>query len=1127
MAHFDLQSPNGSTTYLGSGFPIYCFAKLVGDTDEGARRANFSAELWVYLKYRHTFSWGPKNSGTTEFTVNGSGNYVGGNLANVGSGGESHMLYSASGLSASPNVDGNFNIPVHIFLSAKHILRVEKGTYHDLATSLDYTFNNLPSVGKAFSEPYCDPVSVNQIGRHNYEDFTVTYGGFDGTYADPVGLVMKTNSREKTVNSNVGSGSGSFKFKPSDYGVGEASNLSLQLKRYYNGGGTDYYQWSKDQPWYKTYRLPKARNLKVPSAEYSVSTDMTVSFEANNRRWAEEQVFKETLILCDTSTYSDQGVTTTKSSSAQDQAGSDVFKEEQFVLNGHAIDYVMQHDTLTAEGYIDQYVFGVNRNESSGEKAIVGPVKLRIWFGPSKAPESLRFFRNSRSGPEMSAGSGISISKDSTEYCGSIYTTWEYKGLGKPDGYIVEILGSNKSTVLATYNVTDPNVSAPSSILPVGKMSYIRITGYNNRTRGQVKGPPVVSEFFVPYENPTTPSFSGGGDLIGMHNKCSIDTSVSGLSYSGSYSSVDATAYWYVGSGSYRAGSDKSSTSLSASSHPNRPRKYMPSSGGIGEAQNFTIKFTRSVSYYYYDEELKRERYAGGGTSSNSCGAKTYRVPKIRSLTVSPINLDSANKSAKFTWQTNGHKWGGSEEVQFATYLEASTDNYASTNTTSTPGQQSGSESYVSASTTVTRDYFDNHIPASYRNTQDVVTITFRARRRNLSASANPTSGGNIDAVSNTVTFSVRYVPNTAPSNVVFRRENSSGKIINPGDNIIITPESPEYVNNVYVSWDPVTTGVVDGYIIRVFDEDHKLMKSYDVSTTNVTIPHGDLRRTDINTIEITAYYKRPNGVKAEGPAYKSPFVLPLWLLNTPVVFAPTNGSEWINNSPRILFQLPTDPDWDYFRPKVKNSYKYKEIEIEINGKSYLFSNTKSAYSTSSLTTHKGKLVINPALFSGFPSTDMSYKIRIRVRKDYRTQLADDLWSFWSEYVTTNIVYDSFSVKRGDMIMADHRNTLTALCQRMKTTYPIPSSTIKTKDVAVGDMIKASDYVPPYQDIVELKDSINNYAPFDSGKDRVKLPSVPDFKPVVGEFITALPEDSSLPGRNYIWILHNYANLLI
>ena len=975
-----------------------------------------------------------------------------------------------------------------------------------------------------YDEPTITAQSVTPIGRHDYDDFTVKYSGFEGSYADPVTIEMTSNGNTRVAKEKAGSGAGNFKFKPSDYKVGEGKSTSLTLRRYYKGDGKEYSSTSKSLS-YKTYRTPKVRNLKLSATEVSATDGFTATCEANNRKWNEEDVFRVGVVFCSTSTYSENSTSQFHTSSAQDKAESDVYATETFIMAPFILNNIGWAEEVTSEGYVDKWAFAENYNPKSEVTARIGPIKIRVWYGPSKAPESLRFFRNSRSGPEMSAGSGICISRNSTEYCGSIYTVWEYKGLGNPDGYFVEILGSNKSTVLASYEVTDPNVTVPSSILPVGKMSYIRITGYCTRSTGKVKGPAVFSEFFVPYENPSTPSFSGGGDLIGMHDKCSIDTSVSG--YSSSYPKYDCSAYWTVNGHQYTAGSAYSSTSLSASSHPNRPRKFMPSSAGVGEAQSFSIGFHRSVTYYYWDEENEVYKYAGSGSSSNSCGAKTYRVPKIRSLTASPTYLDSANKSAKFTWQTNGHKWGGSEEVQFATYLEASTDNYAETNTTSTPGQQSGSESYVSASTTVTRDYFDAHIPTSYRNTQDVVTITFRVRRRNLSASANPTSGGNIDAVSNTITFSVRYVPDTAPSNVVFRRENSSGKIINPGDNIIITPESPEYVKNVYVSWDPVTTGVVDGYIIRVFDEDHVLMKTYDVTQTNVTIPHEDLRRTDINTIEITAYYKRPNGVKAEGPAYKSPFVLPLWLLNTPVIFAPTNGSEWINNSPRILFQLPTDPDWDFFRQRIRDSYKYKEIEIEINGTSYLFSNTKSAYSTSSLTTHKGKLVINPALFPGFPSTDMSYTIRIRVRKDYRTQLDDDLWSFWSEPVTTNIVYDSFSVKRGDKIMAEHRNTLTALCQRMKITYPIPSSTIKTKDVAVGDMIKASDYDPPYQDLVELKDSINNYAPFDSGKDRVKLPDIPDFKPVVGEFITALPEDNSLPGRNYIWILHNYANLLI
>lgn len=616
---------------------------------------------------------------------------------------------------------------------------------------------------------------------------------------------------------------------------------------------------------------------------------------------------------------------------------------------------------------------------------------------------------------------------------------------------------------------------------------------------------------------------------IGLHNKPSIQAHVN-ANTSGDDNATTVT--WTVNGKDYAAYGYHNTTNignnegyLSDANHPDRlatPYNYFrPSNAGVGEASSFTIKVTR--------------RHNSTGKSADKSGtSRTYRLPKIQSLTVSPTNM-SGYGNAQVSWQTNASYWSSTYEQNFKTYLELSTDNYSSEETDNNPTKRD-SNSLSTRTITLGREYIERHVSTSQRNNNDSLSATLRVRRRNISASNNATSRGNVDAVSNSVSINIRFKPKYSPKSLIFKKNSSNGTILNPEDTVIISQSSQYYCKDVYVSWEypnDADGGIIDGYIVRIYnDKTGELVKTYTVSakdkySASKLVPTADLVRAQLNRISITAYYTKPNGTKAEGPALESKFVFPVSALGTPTIVAPANNSEWLFKSFRVLFQLPDDEDYSYYDSEIRNNYVYRDIQLRVNNSViYQWSSDKSIYSTSTLA-YKRKMIVNPSLKSNYPNAT-SYTLQVRVRKNYGFNQSDaeESWSNWSSAVTVNIRSDSFSVNKGDLIMASHYNTLQPLCARMKKTYPLPTSSITCLTVKRGDIIYASDYNAPYADIKGVETSVNSYGPFDSDRDAVKFPVIPDFTPIRGEFITALSIDDEFPGRNYIRLMHDYANML-
>ena len=427
---------------------------------------------------------------------------------------------------------------------------------------------------------------------------------------------------------------------------------------------------------------------------------------------------------------------------------------------------------------------------------------------------------------------------------------------------------------------------------------------------------------------------------IGLHDRYSIQAHFTGNN-SGDSTYTEVT--WRVHNTDYNALDYNGNRIgngggyLSDVSHSSRHSNYKPSEAGVGEGSSFTLKATR---VHTGNRSL---------TASDSKTIRTYRYPKVKDVSVTSSTTFSGSGGVTLKYSTNGARWDGNYE-NFKTYIEMQSDNWNREEATDQgPGRQDANN-YTAKSFSITRDYLERHISAATRNTSDYVTTNIRVTRRNTNAGVEQTSSN--------VAIRINYTPTKAPTNLTYRKNTSGGAVISEGSNIIVSRSSDYYVSNVYVSWSypsAIDTGIVDGYVVRIYNKNGTVTKTYYVGGTDKTIPVGDLNPAQLNQISINAYYTRPNGTKAEGPTLKKNFVIPYQELDKPTITAPANNSNWINNKFRVLFILPADPDYSY----LSSGYAYSDIQLKVNNKTYTWSSNKNIFSSSTLSYKRG-MIVNP-----------------------------------------------------------------------------------------------------------------------------------------------------------------------
>lgn len=494
---------------------------------------------------------------------------------------------------------------------------------------------------------------------------------------------------------------------------------------------------------------------------------------------------------------------------------------------------------------------------------------------------------------------------------------------------------------------------------------------------------------------------------------------------------------------------------------------FKPSDYGVSDGKSFTV-----TAY--------RAHQTGRNTASSSRTFRTYTVPTVSNIKMNP-NPVSANINTTVSWDGNNPAFSD-ETINSSLSINGS--------------------SYISTGTTKSwTGTMRNYVPVS----KDNQNVTIKVRRTN--------SGSGVYSESSFTTAKVLYTPTKPVTNLIFKKNSSTGATIPVGSTI-----DKAEVTNIYNSWSAPTgndRGVISGYRV-VIESASGEINTYFTSSTNILIPVSDLTACQSHTITVTPYYLE-SGRYYYGPALSSDYVLPMSRINTPSITYPANNSSWLNPGYRILTTLPTDPDFSSLPSDVQKGYKYMDIELNINGTSILWSDYPEVFSLDVLS-YNSKIIMNPTLSKLYPNSGTKWTIKYRVRKNYGDTDSSIAWSNWSSTITVNYTARTFNVEVGDKILASHYNGLVTTINRMRTAYPV--FTMSSTNVTAGvTKIQRGDYTKTYNDIRSIVNYVNSFGDFDSDRQNVKFPELPTFTPLIEE-ITAHEI------ANYIRKMYNFANSL-
>lgn len=547
---------------------------------------------------------------------------------------------------------------------------------------------------------------------------------------------------------------------------------------------------------------------------------------------------------------------------------------------------------------------------------------------------------------------------------------------------------------------------------------------------------------------------------------------------------------------------------------------FKPSDYGVSQSSSYNVTVYRNGPYN------------GGTTVSSSTTLYTYTNPTLSSLTKT-IPIINANQTETFSWVTNTPAWKSKNLENHVLSM------YINGNKITEINSSNEKNDITTIKVPNIGKYVNFDSSKLNGQTVDVKLIKSHA------------NDSNVPEVSQTMQVTVRRIPTQCvnKNSVVYKLVNNDGSIgvTLPEDAIIDRKKN----KGIQVSFNyPSNTstehyGIVHGYRITIFADNNAniFQKDYDSTSLNFStiIDVNSLKWSSKNKIRIQAYYRHSdtnynksiNGQIYLGPYIEKTFPTVITRLDKPTINYPVQGSSWINNNYRILFQLPNDRDFNLYPDSISSNYIYRDIQVKVTGGSttvtYSWLNNPEIFSIDK-TTYKAKVVINPSLISTHPIAS-SYTIQIRVRKNYgypdATAYTEDSWSDWSDKRTFSIKSYSLFVNEGDYIMASHYKVMYDMILAMRNTYPTYS--LKCSLVKRGDPILASDYDLAYQDIWSCYNTVNNWGKFGTTKNKVKFNqgnALPSFNSIVGEYVTNLANDTKPVGRNYMIIMINYANML-
>ena len=585
----------------------------------------------------------------------------------------------------------------------------------------------------------------------------------------------------------------------------------------------------------------------------------------------------------------------------------------------------------------------------------------------------------------------------------------------------------------------------------------------------------------------------------------------------------NATVYWTSSSGSSsNTYLNINGTKVNQNSGDNAGNfTFSPKTYGVSQGSSYNVTVYRNGPY------------GGGTTVSDSQTLYTYTEPTLDNLTRN-IPIINANQSEKFTWNTNIPNWKGKTLETHTLKLTINGNNVTELN-------DLNNKTDIKELTVPNVGKYVKFDPSKINGQEVDVKLTKVHTQDSAVPSAEKSSN-----------ITVRRIPvkTVEKSSIIYKLVDTSGKVTStvlPEDAIIDRKKNGGI--NVSFTYPSNTSnehyGIVHGYKLIIYGyKGAKIFeRDYDTTnlTTNMTIDVNSLMWSSANKLRIYAYYKHSSteynpevdNKKYLGPYIEKTFPTVITRLDIPEINYPAEGSSWINNNFRILFQLPNDGDFSLYPDEIADNYIYRDIQLKVTSgnQSVTYSWTSNPLIFSiDKATYKAKVSINPSLMNNFPIGN-SYSLKIRVRKNYgypnANKYAEDSWSDWSLERKFTIKTHSLSVNEGDYIMATDYEKMYNMILAMRNTYP--TYNLKCHLVKKGDYILASDFDLVYQDIWSCFNTVNNWGKYGTTKSKVKFNegrNLPSFSSTVGEYVTDLEDDTSPNGRNYMIKMISDANLL-
>ena len=321
-----------------------------------------------------------------------------------------------------------------------------------------------------------------------------------------------------------------------------------------------------------------------------------------------------------------------------------------------------------------------------------------------------------------------------------------------------------------------------------------------------------------------------------------------------------------------------------------------------------------------------------------------------------------------------------------------------------------------------------------------------------------------------------------------------------------------EKLQTISISWnynkDVPKAGYTQGYRVRLYGRDKKVVNTYYTTNNNLIINKDDVPMMCETYIDITPYYTHDSSnpedywyqgdIADSGEVLLLPFVSIITKLDPPRIDYPVEGSNWINNKFRVCFKLPEDFEAPYVEGGTIG-YRYENIELEVNGKVFTYKITSGSTDNaivspqifsaieSHLTLERGMIAF-PNITNQLPQSN-SYTIRVRVKRLYGNTEDWTGWSDWSEPRTFRVTKINYSVQKYDYILAEHFNNALNDVDRVRKTYGVDFPDKQANAIKNSTIIYAKQYAweQMFMTTYNTKMKVNMYGDFDTDRQNVKF----------------------------------------